>query len=277
LSHQALQVVEAADADVAGIEAVAALLDELEGGCGDPRYLAHLRRHGRVVVARRADVVVGYAASHRVGDVEMVTDLFVHPEHHGSGVGAQLLGAVWTRSDGPRMTFSSQHPHALPLYVRAGMTPRWPLLWLHGDPTALPEVALQVDASDVEEVVTVERQWVGVDRADDYRYWVHDTSGRAVVVRNSRGDVVGVGALGGGREHHGVCHFTARDDDVAAATLLAALATVAGRAFVALPGPHPAVPVLLAAGWQVSAADYWMASDDVMLDERRQALSPGLG
>ncbi len=277
MTDPALHVAEAADADVAGIAAVAALVDEMEGGCGDPRYLSHLRSHGRVVVGRRDDAVVGYAASHLVGEVEMVTDLFVHPEHHGAGVGRRLLEAAWTRPIGPRMTFSSQHPHALPLYVRAGMAPRWPLLWLHGDPTALPSAALDVEQPGVDEVVAVEQQWLGVDRSDDYRYWVHDAGGRAIVVRDTRGDVVGVGALGGDGEHHGLCHFTARDDDSAVASLVAALTTVGGRAFVALPGPHPGVPVLLAAGWQISAADYWMASDDVVLAATRQALSPGLG
>ena len=270
-------VADAVDRDVVGIVEVAATVDELVGGCGDPAYLSHLRRHGRVVVAHLAGRVVGYAASHRIGTTEMVTDLFVHPDHHGHGVGKLLLDAVWTSSHGPRMTFSSKHAHALPLYLRAGMAPRWPLLWLRGDPTALAATSWSVTSASVDEVTRWEQVWLGVDRAVDYGYWLDAANGRLVVVRDAAAEVAGVGALGGRGDQYGVAHFTARDASVSDAALTAAIRTLPRQAFVALPGPHPTVRTLVGAQWRITDADYWMATDDALVEARCQALSPGLG
>src|SRR5205823_10754642 len=79
--------------------------------------------------------VAGFGAARRIGRgplaVTMLCDLFVHPGWHGRGLGQAMLAALW--DDGPRrMTFSSLHAHALPLYTRAGLDAWWPLLYLRG-------------------------------------------------------------------------------------------------------------------------------------------------
>jgi GNAT superfamily N-acetyltransferase len=114
--------------DLAAVLAIAA-----DGGSpdGDERYLDHVASHGRLLVADHHDRVVGFAGSIAVGDIAMVTDLFVDAGHRGQMVGTALLAAAtagWER----RMTFSSTHPMALPLYERAGLVRRWDLLTLRG-------------------------------------------------------------------------------------------------------------------------------------------------
>lgn len=92
-----------------------------------PHYLAYVRTAGRLLVAEDHGRVVGFGGVVPVPDAEgstaMVTDLFVHPEARGRGVGTQLLGELLAGNP-RRMTCSSSHPAALPAYVRAGMEPR---------------------------------------------------------------------------------------------------------------------------------------------------------
>ena len=58
--------------------------------------------------------------------------------------------------------------------------------------------------------------------------------------------------------------------------VLASLNPPDGRARVCLPGPHPAVRPLLAAGWHVDAMDIFMATDPGLLDPRRAVPSPAM-
>jgi GNAT superfamily N-acetyltransferase len=277
LSRPPISTHVATAGDVCGIAAVAALVDELDGGCGDLRYLAHVRRTGHVVVAQVEGRVVGYAATRMIGPAEMVSDLFVHPRFHGRGVGATLLEAAWTRSAGPRMTFSSQHPNALPLYLRAGMAPRWPLLWLRGDAGAVESPAgWIVHQVDVVAAAGREQEWLGVDRSADYEYWTATDDDHAVAVHDPFGDEVAVAAVATLAPYSRVHHLSARDADSSASALLATIATLTGPCFAALPGPHPAVGSLLEAGWRISDADFWMSSEPGLIDAARQVLSPGL-
>ena len=51
---------------------------------------------------------------------------------------------------------------------------------------------------------------------------------------------------------------------------------VDGQAVVCLPGPHPAVRPLLAAGWRVAEFDLYMATEPGLLDPSRAVPSPAL-
>ncbi len=104
-----------------------------EGDSADvaPAYLAFVRSSGRVLAASDGGVILGFAGMVPVGEVAMVTDLFVAADSRGHGIGGRLLG---TLLDGQpqRMTLSSSHPHAMPAYRRAGMEPKWRLRYLSG-------------------------------------------------------------------------------------------------------------------------------------------------
>ena len=104
-----------------------------EGDSADasPAYFAFVRSSGSLLAAADGGLVIGFAGMVPVGEVAMVTDLYVAAVSRGHGVGGRLLGALldgWPQ----RMTFSSSHPLAMPAYQSAGMEPRWRLRYLSG-------------------------------------------------------------------------------------------------------------------------------------------------
>jgi hypothetical protein len=88
--------------------------------------------------------------------------------------------------------------------------------------------------------------------------------------------------VGGSGGEYGVIHLVlapwagAADASAAVLTVLAGLEPDGGLARVCLPGPHPAVRALLAAGWRVEEFDLFMASGPGLLDPRRAVPSPAL-
>jgi hypothetical protein len=96
------------------------------------------------------------------------------------------------------------------------------------------------------------------------------------------GQVLAAGTAGRAGGEYGVTHLAVAppaDDAGAAAAVLAVLAGLepeGGAARVILPGPHPAVRALLAAGWRVEESDLFMATEPGLLDPRRAVPSPAL-
>jgi hypothetical protein len=209
----------------------------------------------------------------------MLCDLFVHPDAHGLGIGQAVLAELW-RDEPRRMTFSSLHPHALPLYTRFGVDAWWPLLYLAGPVAALraPD-GWSVSVSGPAEVAAAELGWTGVDRAADHRAWAARPHGfPASVLRD--GALLAAGTAAGDGDEFGIVHLAiapgVTDDSArdAVLTLLASLDAPDGRAMVCLPAPHPAVRPLLGAGWRVRDKDLYMASEPDLLDARRAVPSP---
>jgi GNAT superfamily N-acetyltransferase len=277
--------------------------DEWAGG--NPAYVRHLMNHGRVVVAEVAGQVSGFGATQRIGTgtdaVTVLCDLFVDPAVHGQGVGRAILTELWSNAR-RKQTFSSRHAHALPLYTSFGVDAWWPLLYLQGDPAGLTVPAgwrvAQVGAG---QAAACERDWTAIDRAADYQAWAtrpgaesvqissESVSGSTVsgsTVSGSTGSgVIATGIVVRSGPETGVMRLvtapvvegTVAEDDIAAAAVLAALAGLTGLANVCLPGPHPAVRPLLAAGWRVTDFDLFMASEPGLLDPRRAVPSPSHG
>jgi GNAT superfamily N-acetyltransferase len=281
-----IEVREAVLADLPQIAAVAlATGQDEEWGGADPAYMTHLLEHGSVVVGVTGGSVIGFGATRQIGSgpgaVSMLCDLFVDPRMHGSGSGRAMLAVLWPGS-GRRMTFSSLHGHALPLYTSYGLDAWWPLLYLRGRADALATPAgWRAEAAAPAEVAALELAWTGVDRSDDHLMWAQRPGGAGVLAW--RGDqVLAAGTAGGAGDEYGMTHLalapSAGDADAAAAVLavLAGLELEDGRARVCLPGPHPAVRAVLAAGWRVEEFDLFMATEPGLLDPRRAVPSPAL-
>ena len=288
----------AVPADLPRIAAVAlATGQDEEWGGTDPAYVNHLLAHGRVVVAVTSGSVVGFGATRQLGSgpaaVSMLCDLFVRPEAHGSGCGRAMLARLWPAGGpaggpvdghgaGRRMTFSSQHSHALPLYTSFGLDAWWPLLYLRGrtDAVAAP-AGWRAEAAEAASVAALELEWTGTDRSADHAAWARRPGGAAVLARRAD-QVMAVAATGGAGDGYGLTHLvlapTVADVDAVAAvrTVLAFLEPRDGRALACLPAPHPAVRTLLAAGWRVEDHDLFMATDLALLDPRRSVPSPAL-
>ncbi len=291
-----VQVRTATEADLPAIAAIAvATGQQEEWSAANPAYTGHLMRHGRVVVAERGGRVAGFGATQQLGigpdAVTMLCDLFVDPAAHGSGCGRAMLASLWTDSR-RRMTFSSLHSHAIPLYTSCGLDAWWPLLYLHGAPDRLPPPdGWTVEPATVGDVAQLELGWTGVDRTADHRAWAARPGG-VPVIASAASEVFAVGTVLATGPERGIEHVAlspAADDALAAAAVLAVLASLdvagrgaaqqqlpfAGPAHVCLPGPHPAVRPLLATGWQFDEFDLFMATEPGLLDPRRAVPSPG--
>jgi GNAT superfamily N-acetyltransferase len=238
------------DGDLGAVAAIALANDDRDGA--EARYVAHLREHGRFLVADVGGAVAGYCGVRRLGGLALLTDLFVDPSRHGGGVGRRLLDAAFPEG-GERSTFASGDPRAMSLYVRYGMVPRWPLLYLYGPPPPGPVRAARV-APD--EAAAAERGMTGRDRAADYAFWAASPEVAGLIVRDGS-DVVAAGIAG--PEH--LFHLVTADGADPVATLFAALAVLdAPRVRLCLPGPHPALPSLLDARWRIEDADQHLSS-----------------
>ena len=273
-------------ADLAAIAGVTAATGQhdLWGG-QNPAYIRHLMDVGRVVVAEVDAAVAGFGTVQQIGAgpdaVSMLCDLFVDPGAHGRGCGRAMLADLWPTT-GRRMTFSSLHANAIPLYTSFGLDAWWPLLYLHGNPSLLPvESAWAVQDATMDQVAGYELDWTGIDRTAEHRAWAARPAGESVLV--SRDDeVVAAGTVITRGPDRGIVHLTlapGADDGVAASVVLHTLALPTERpaehAQVCLPAPHPAVRALLAAGWRFDEFDVFMASDAGLLDPRRAVPSPG--
>lgn len=292
----------AAPGDFPAIAKVAVATGQDEEWAGsDPAYLAYLLEHGTLLVAERDGSVTGFGATRLIGDgpaaVSMLCDLFVHPGTHGRGCGRAILSQLWPGGPGRggpgtggpgtggpgrggprRMTFSSQHAHALPLYMRFGLDAWWPLLYLTGDVHAVraPDGWTAAPAS-VAEVAAAEQDWTGVDRSADHRAWAARPHGQPVQAFR-HGQLAAAGTVAGHGAEYGLVHLAIAPDAPAGDAVLAVLATLkapGGRARVCLPAPHPAVRPLFAAGWRHEDSDLFMATDPALLDPRRAVPNPG--
>ena len=279
-----IRIRDAVPEDTGAIARVATAAGQDEEWSGsDPAYVGHLLARGLLVVAEHRGAVAGYGATVRIGAgptaVTMLCDLFVDPRSHGLGLGQSMLAALW-RDGTPRMTFSSLHAHALPLYTRSGLDAWWPLLYLGGQVTALAAPAgWAVTSTTAGEAGGLEQRWTGVDRTADHVAWAARPGGQPVLAGRD-GQTLAAGTVAGAGTEYGIAHLAlspgcgdaeARD---AVLAVLASLDPPGGRARVCLPAPHPAARPLLAAGWRNDYLDLYMATEPRLLDPRRAVPSP---
>ena len=277
----------AAESDFTAIAAVAVATGQHdEWGGSNPAYLQHLLGHGRVVVAELAGQAAAFGAVRQIGAgndaVSMLCDLFVDPAAQGCGCGRAMLTDLWADAR-RKMTFSSLHANAMPLYTSFGLDAWWPLLSLHGDTARLPIInEWTVEPVTAGPVARYELSWTGTDRLADHEAWAARPGGGSVLVSRD-GEVVAVGTVVNSGPDRGIVHLAvspAADDGAAAAAVLRTLAELDGQesevARVCLPAPHPAVRALLAAGWRFDEFDLFMATEPGLLDARRAVPSPAM-
>ncbi len=245
-------------------------------------YLDHLVDRARTHVAEVEGEVVGFGGSVSVGrdDVRFLTDLFVAPGRQGRGAGRSLLTSL-VEGSVERMTFSSGNQQALGLYIRAGMRPWWPLLYIEVPAGALGDPDAGVDArpADIEETARWSSAWNGVDRRVDFAHYASlpGASGHAIVDRGA------VAAIGWARRERKradgrwLDHASLAPDADPIRIGLALLQAAAGheRLMAPVPGPHPLVATLLERGGRIRGRDQFCATDPSLADPVRLFPNPG--
>lgn len=277
--------------DLAGVRAVARRFGNLGQWPHRPDYLDREFDNGRLTAGFADGDVVGFGATFARGGLTHLADLFVLPEHQSSGLGRTLLTRLLPVA-APRVTFASSDPRAVALYIRQGMRPVCPLLYLRGPLSALPGPGItptpgpsraavapdraagsSAEATVPGAVAALDADASGGRRDADLAWYaalpgvttVHTGTGYAMV-RDTR-DGVQVGPAGGQTTRH------------CAEAVLAALARhrAAGTATLCLFGPNPLLPVLLEAGFTIADMDVFLSSgaDPLALD--RYLPHPDLG
>jgi GNAT superfamily N-acetyltransferase len=237
-----------------GIRAIAASYGNLEDWAR-PDWLDFQLDAGALWVALSRGAVTGFAGVVRHAGVAHLADLFIARDRLGRGIGGQLLDAAFAPGTGVRLTFASGDERALPLYVRGGLRPIAPLLYLEGHLPAGGEVqrvpVAGVGAADAAASGRARPDVLGfLGEAGAYALTGENPGSYAVVRPTPSGARIGPAAGGAA--------------DVLA--FAAAVAAAHGTAQLALFGPHPALAPLLAAGLRVVAADTYMATTLDALD-----------
>ncbi len=266
-------------ADAPAIVRLWAENDELdEGVLATDLVLDHLFGVARVVVAEADGTVVGFGATNRVGAITHLTDLFVDRERQGQGIGRILLAAAFGEAR-DRTTFASADPRALPAYVRAGMRPWWPNLYLEVGQPALDRLGprpadAEVAALDDPAAAGAAGLALGdADRTADYDHWARRPGGFLFELRmDGRRAAVGAAAARLRAPGGQLLRLRIAPNEDPTGTVLAAIRFVGdslGPPALALPGPHPALRPLLDAGARIVDRDTFMASDRDLVDPER--------
>lgn len=242
-------------------------------------YVRHFVETHRALVTELDGAVVAYGAVVDTGRVRMLADLFVDPDRLGQGIGRQLLDELF--EDAPaRATFASNDPRALPLYVRAGMTPLWSGLYVEGDAGALPlDPTITTWHATPAELSLLEEAWTGAVRPLDHDYWARLPAGDTFIVEDVEGPV----AFGYGRAKQDsaareVERFLVRPGADPLPPTITGLGRVGrgGRVQALLLGPNPILPILLEAGFRIVERDQFLCSDPGLVDPERLLPDPGM-
>ena len=260
-----MRIERAAPEHADGVRAIAAGYGNLGEWGGRPDPLDFELREGGLWVAHEDGAVAGFAGVVRHGAIAHLADLFVARERLGQGIGRRLLAAALPR-DGVRITFASGDERALPLYVRAGLRPLAPMLYLEGRANARAELARVAVPDIVDRDAAAARRerpelLAFLAEAGAYALVAERPGAYAVVRPAPEGAWLGPAAADAGE-------------------LLAfagAAAAEHGSAKLALGGPHPALEPLLERGFRVLGSDTYMTSDPGALDLETYLPEPDLG
>ena len=152
----------------------------------------------------------------------------VHPDAAGRGIARQLLERIITEADRQglpvRLVSSAINLDSFSLYTRAGFVPRMSFQDMFvKDAARVPELpgTREATAEDVEAMAALEAELVGIERADDYRFFIDNAQGiwRTLVHTDQRGAIDGFLAS----VHHPGSHMLGpgvmRSDEAAAALI----------------------------------------------------------
>ena len=271
--------------DLPAIRAVAAAHGDVFEE-GRPDHVGHELAHGQLAVAQDEETIVGYGGELNRSGVSYLADLFVHPDRLGLGAGSAIMRQLYPDpAMGQRFTYASSDPRAISLYVRFGMRPLTPLLYLVGDPTAsgrLPEPSVRLVPGDERDMVALDASAFGRPRPQDLEFLV--ARGSQFLVAMDGASPVGYGfvrqAPHGGVDAALLNPTGAMDPQGLTVTVFALLRHAAGLApaiYVGLLGEFPGLAEVLAAGFRIHDRDSYMATRPDLVDGTRYAPSPVIG
>lgn len=255
-----------------------------------PRIYYHEVETGDVWIADAAGKAVGFVGLIIRSGIGFLSEFFVEPSHQSRGIGRSLLTRALSAGAERYCTLSSTDPRALALYVRAGLHPHWPHVLL----TAVVNHAERVDPSGAcvrearpgdQGIVEWDARISGRRRPEDHAFWRSGLEAVPVWVQRG-GATIGYGYVRLGRSQAGeppsVVIGPIGSEAPADAAACVAAAVAWGRAHgevihAAVPGLHPALPALLAAGFRITYVETYVASHaEAFFDPRTYIPGAGL-
>jgi ribosomal protein S18 acetylase RimI-like enzyme len=252
-------------------------------------WLAHELATGELLLAERAGVPIGFAATITRGEFSFLSDCFVRADMQSSGVGRRLLQRL-IRDDGRiYFTVSSSDPRAQALYIRAGMRPRWPNFILEAESSSV--LAMSAGRVEVAEghagdaaLIEWDAAIGGRRRPEEHGYLAahHQAiplwflrSGQPIGYGYAqlfspellwRPDTLRLGPIG------------ARNERDALACVSAAVGWAKSRAptiHISVPGPHGALAALLEAHFRINYVEIFLSSSEWPLFDARCYIPSG--
>ena len=178
----------ATEADLPHIRAIASSYGNLSSWPRRPDYLDHELKSATLRVCEVDGEVAGFGAVIERGGVAHLADLFVRPDQLGMGTGKALLNQLLP-ANGERVTFASNDPRAIPLYVRFGMSPIAPLLYLTARPhevRRLEDPGVKLVESEPEALVGLDRTASGRERLQDLRFLQKEAGAHGFLLLSGR-------------------------------------------------------------------------------------------
>ena len=271
-----------------------------------PAIFHHELETGRMYVAEAAGRILGYTALISRGSVSYLAELYVRDEAQSSGLGHALLARALhpvrrdgfsrdldssspSRSGGRSgfsrrllCTLSSDDPRALALYIRAGLSPRWPHYLLQAAADRLrPLGGGDVDVGTARpgdpDLVRWDAEIGGRHRPVDHAYWIEHAAATPLWFLRE-GKTIGYGYVQAHSHEVALWHpealalgpIGARCAVDAVSCVLAAIAWAAERVpalSLGLPAAHPALSVLLEIGFRITYVETFVSTTgDVPFD-----------
>lgn len=141
--------------------------------------LQHILHTGSIYVAEQDEQVLAFAGTIMRSNITFLTDLFVHPEVHSTGLGKIVLQHILPQDKLIHCTMSSTDPRAQALYIRSGMQPKFPnfnLQWDSSSTGKLPNSSIEVIEGDPSDPTLI--QWdteiSGRSRPMDHAFWMKE-------------------------------------------------------------------------------------------------------
>jgi hypothetical protein len=242
-------------------------------------WFDHLLQTGRLLVATDTNgAVVGFAGSRQEQGLRILTDCFVRPTTQSKGVGRALLDRLLAGT-GPLATFASSDPRAVASYLRYGMIPRWPCYYLRGGtrPRRSGAGLMVAPVPDRE----LRLPWLSF-AAHDLGAWLERGAMQLEVHCGAK--VVGAAVVAGSSQYspfapEGITVLTSffgvGDPGTGLAQVVSWCLEQSDVAVnVQVPGAHPALPILVEAGFRIIATDMaCLSHPDLVSDPSRTTFS----
>jgi GNAT superfamily N-acetyltransferase len=150
------------------------------------------------------DDVVGYARAICHGGVRELTEFFVLPDHQGLGIGRELLARAFPPDDARhRVVLGTTDVNALARYLKAGVSPRFPIYHLYRTPepieieTDLTFAPAAAGPELLASVSEIDRTILGFAREAQHQFLLAQPD-RHLFLLYRGGTVAGYGYLGNG-------------------------------------------------------------------------------